>query len=402
MEITELETTEYSTWDYSWSIDSSEIKMMMMFLHLLSASDQAELRKHLDTSDYAEIRQAAMPEYQAKQIQEVREFLSELIERMVDPIQQFKGEFPLYQEVKELLPFCHLELIDEGASGSYFLIDQDGKTQFVVKPMDEGIFSLNNPKGWRSFNIDTRVRDSIPPYRTAETDMMVYLLAKEVGIPEVTPEAVIMMLDLEGFFYDISQDRDVEPPADPKKLCSVQKFIPGAMSLFECLHELQAEGLSDVEIAERFDQDNYEMVMLFMWLTYDTDGHGGNFLAIPQSDGKFKIMKVDNSLSFPEKHTEYRNMLQYFENGKQPLSDKAKGIIANIPTHKIIEHLKVLNMNYAISPFMERVELLRELAQQEEITIKMVDRAINEVNDEETTTSWGVSTSNPVRQLACG
>ncbi len=401
MKITDLERSASPTLGSDWIFDSRGIEILMMFGHVFGTSDWAVIKQHLDSEIYVQLRMKCMPDHQIYQIQAVRKFLSKLIERIQGSIQQFQSEYSLYQEVKELLPYSHLELITDGASGSYFLIDQDGTTQFIIKPMDEGIHSLNNPKGLRIFSTDVRVIDSIPPYRTAEADMMAHLLMIEAGIPEVTPEVVIMMLDLDGF-YDISQDYDVDPPADLKKLCSVQKFIPGAFSLFEFLHELQEKGLSDLEIAEQFDQDNYEMVMLFMWLIYETDGHMGNFLVIPQSDGRFKIMKIDNSLSFPDKHTEYRNSLRYLDNSKQPLSDKAKRIIANIPTHKIIDHFTVLNMDYAISPFMKRVALLRELAQQDNITIKMVDSAINKVNDEETITSCGSSTISSIRQRSCG
>ncbi|MCK4933963.1 MAG: hypothetical protein KAR79_00090 [Simkaniaceae bacterium] len=325
-----------------------------------------------------------IPEKWYLQLKEIRKAIAEMKKAFESKIILLSNFCVLNQDLEAALPFCHLELIESGVSGAYLLKEEEEIPQFVIKPMDEGMFAINNPKGRAEFRLDRGMRDSVPPYKTAETDYMAYLLATEIGIGEVTPETTMALLNLEGFF-DISFGAKGEQlkeliefggAPDLQKLCSVQRFVPGALPLFELLHKFQREGLSDKEIAEKFDQENFERLNLFLWLIFETDGHFGNFLAVPKDEGKWSLVKIDNSLSFPKKNTEFRNSLKYLENSNERLSSKAKEMIKNIPIDKIVEHLTLLNMDYAIPAFIERVSVLRWHAGQEGVTIKQINEII--------------------------
>ena len=61
-------------------------------------------------------------------------------------------------------PVERMVLNEDGASGSYFALDEEGKRRFVIKPIDEDIGALNNGKGFASPYADSFARDHMPLY----------------------------------------------------------------------------------------------------------------------------------------------------------------------------------------------------------------------------------------------
>lgn len=293
-----------------------------------------------------------------------------------------------YADIKTVLTEGKILANNAGCGSAYFLINSQGQPRYVIKPVDEDIFCLNNRKEFGSVFNDTehRVRDDIPLYRSAQTDAICSEIAILSGLEGATPKA-IMGIFQDQKFYDFTVwipevDREsfisMTGIPDKEKLCSIQEFIPNSQDLVELLHAFYAEGLSDEEIRTRFDQEDFEQVCMFLWLTYDNDGHGGNFRTyVKRTDenGKkiYGIKKIDNGLSLPEKNTNYINILTWVPNAAAPISDSLKQKIANLPIEKILERMDTYELSTSKDAFIERIEILKRLSSREGITIAEID-----------------------------
>ncbi|MGC1879420.1 MAG: hypothetical protein WA678_08620 [Rhabdochlamydiaceae bacterium] len=293
-----------------------------------------------------------------------------------------------YSGVESALRHGKLLPISSGCGGAYAVVDDRGTPCYVVKPVDEDVFCLNNRKELGSvFNdVEHRFRDDIPLYRTAQIDAFCSEVASLAGLEETTPKTVIGILN-EDKFYDLTRRIDGEEKEkfialtgspDKEKLSSMQEFVPHSRPLDDLLHEFYKEGLSDEEIASRFDQKDFEQVCMFLWLTYDNDAHGGNFLSfVKRVDGNGKkiygIKKIDNGLSFPEKNTLYTNILTWAPNAILPISAELKQKISHLPVEQILKRMDAYELSDCKEAFNERVGILKELSQREEISIGEID-----------------------------
>ncbi|MBS0604685.1 MAG: hypothetical protein JSS60_06580 [Verrucomicrobia bacterium] len=323
-------------------------------------------------------------------IQERRSELHDQKEHWRAFIEQMKigKDKEFYDNIQRVLKEGKLIANGAGAGSCYFVVDADGKPCYVIKPVDEDIFCLNNRKelGGPFNDAEHRVRDDIPLYRSAQTDAFCWEVASMAGLGNSTPRAVMGIVE-NGQFYDFTiwlneKDRENFLSAtgfpDREKLCSIQEFIPESQDLFELLHEFYTNGLSDDEIASRFDQNDFEQTCMFLWLSYDNDGHGGNFRTyvkrIDETGKKiYGIKKIDNGLSFPEKNTNYFNMLAWSPNAVLPISDDLKQKIANLPIEQILKRMDDFEMSGCKEAFKERVEIIQTLAKREGMTVGEID-----------------------------
>lgn len=285
-----------------------------------------------------------------------------------------------------LVPF------DGGSGNTYAVCDAHQKPQLVVKTVDGDIFCLNNAKAHGSpFNdAEHRVREDIALYHSPQTDALCSEIASLAGIEEATPKTIMAILNNEQFYDFTTRIPELERQSwilatgfpDPEKLCSVQEFIPNAVSFAELLHEFYAQGLSDEEIAAHFDQQDFEQVCLLLWLSYDNDAHSDNFLVYVKSrdeSGKkiYGIKKIDNGLSFPEKNTNYSNILTWAPNARFPISDSLKQKICQLPLQRMLQKMEDYELTCAKEAFLERVDILQQLAQKPGITIGEIDLRLN-------------------------
>ncbi|MEI8329606.1 MAG: hypothetical protein WCG14_06385, partial [Chlamydiia bacterium] len=101
---------------------------------------------------------------------------------------------------------------------------------------------------------------------------------------------------------------------------------------------------------------------------YDTDAHPGNFLLSkkpcePGGTPLFHIKKIDNSLSFPEKHSQFMNFLMFLDVEKKPLSAALRDKIRVVPIEQITSCMANTGMSMAsIISFVERAHMIKELA----------------------------------------
>ncbi len=304
---------------------------------------------------------------------------------------EFYADFQKELETGKLIPS------PVGNGGAYFLVDPCDQPRYVVKFVEEDIFCLNNAKEYGSpfHDREHRVRDEIPLYRSAQTEAFCCEVASLAGIAHTTPKTVMGIL-FEAVSYDCGdwleenlkmQFLQTTGRPDPEKLCSIQEFIPEAKHLTELLHEYYVAKLSDAEIAAHFDQSEFEEICLLLWLCYDTDAHGGNFLTYVkrvEANGKnvYGIKKIDNGLAFPEKNSEYFNILTWMPNSLLPLSEELKQKIFQLPIETLLRRMDDYELSNCKEAFMQRVEVLQTLAERDDITLAEVDIRLNFLSKE--------------------
>lgn len=261
-----------------------------------------------------------------------------------------------------------VELEEEGAGGTYIVYNTSKQPKFVIKPIDENILCLHNPKGFASpFNDkEHRIKAGIPLYRSSLTEALCYEVAKICQLEHITPMTFLSILFHPHFFY-------LSKGLCPNKLCSVQTYIENSYSLHKILGELFALNIGEKELQEQFDQEDFEDINLFIWLTYDNDAHPENFRAYPKKINEkgmtvYGIKKIDNSLCFPEKNTHFFNSLMYFPNALEPLSAKIRQKILELPVEEINRCIHKYGLYSTSLAFYERISILKQLAQETEMT----------------------------------
>ncbi len=330
-----------------------------------------------------------------------------------------KGEDrSFYSDIESVLNEGKLIANHAGCGGSYFLVDAQAVPRYVIKPGDEDIFCLNNRKEFGSpFNDDQhRVRDDIALYLSAQADAFTWEIAFMAGLEGSTPKAVMGIVQNEKF-YDFTTwipDADKEKLIsatgfpDKEKLCSIQEFIPASQDFIELLHDFYAKDLTEEEIASHFDQEDFEQVCMLLWLTYDNDGHGGNFRTyvkrIDETGKKiYGIKKIDNGLSFPEKNTHYINTLAWAPNATCPISENLKQKIATFPMEKILKRMDDYELKSSKEAFEQRIEILQTLAQRDGITIGEIDLRLHFLSKENgTELALSTMTTQEILELLTG
>jgi hypothetical protein len=317
------------------------------------------------------------------------ESLYAAIQDLYDDIEEIKETYRLSAEIFDS---THLEPnTRRGISGSYFLLDDEGRPTYIVKPLDEDAGCIHN-NGYASPFIMSPLRSNMPLYLSSMREVLAYQIATSLGVGSVVPKTVFGLLESEQFhsfsngidFRERDRFLEICGPADREKLCSVQEFVPNAKSLFEGLQDLQMAGLSDDEIAARFDQADFEDANILLWTTYDTDGHMGNFLVYPKGIDEIGneilgLKKVDNGLAFPDENKQLRNNLSYLPNARRELSPEAKAKIARMDIETLSRQFEQMGLDSAIPALRERIPYLQQLAQEPGITIKEINKSMSNI-----------------------
>lgn len=303
-------------------------------------------------------------------------------------IEEFKRgkEQRFYEELDRVVATGTLEKIEAGCGSTYLLRDDQGAARFIIKPVDEDINCLNNPKEFSNVHNDsaTRTRTFIPLYRLAQTDALSYAIAELLGYQHLTPKALMGIVAHDSFF-DITelapqelQDAIVTHSGypDKEKLCSIQEYCPDTKPLMEKIHQWLKEKMGDEEISKLIDKEDFEDVLCFIWLIYDNDANSGNIHLRPSLISQellYSMRKFDNALAFPERNAELVNCLSYLPNANDPLPDRIKEKILHLPISAIVEEFTLYEMEPTLDAFFERVEILQELCQRVGLTMAEVD-----------------------------
>ncbi len=271
-----------------------------------------------------------------------------------------------FSKLKTLLQEGTLHRIQEGDGGAYIVKDATGKGHFIIKPTDEDIYCLNNPKNYHSSSLEERARKNIPLYQSAQREAFCYELAILSGLEAITPKTYLSTLFLPEFFL-FSQNGSLE------KLCSVQEYIQEGISLRHLLQNLFSSHIKDEDLEPYFEEEDFSLISLFTWLTFDNDAHAGNILAYPKKTNSpsftvYGLKKIDNSLSFPEKNTDFFHFLMHFPHAKAPLSSSIREKILHLPLEILEKSLERFGLESSFLAFKERVYVLQELAKRPTIT----------------------------------
>jgi len=288
-----------------------------------------------------------------------------------------------HKELKKTLATGELSPSDLGCGGAYILYDESGAPCFVVKPIDEDILCLNNRKFFASpyHNKAFRVRADIPLYRSAQTEALAYRFAQLLHSTHLSPETALAIISSPSF-HDIGDRLAPEEKAafyakvgaaDRERLCSIQRFLSYEESLYDVIQSWVGEDLTEEQAGEKLDSRDFEDLMLFIWSIYDTDGHVGNFPAIKGEDTIYHLKKIDNGLAFPNQNSNLFNVLYFLPHARQPLSERLKKSIEQLPLDEMIEAILFFEMAECKEAFIERMDVLQSLSRRADMTFCELD-----------------------------
>lgn len=292
------------------------------------------------------------------------------------------------EQFQEALKTGTFSPCSEGGGSAYFLVDTTHTPKWVVKPFDEDTLCLHNRKLKASPYRDSihRVRSAIPLYETFQRELAAFEIAACIGIGDITPCVVLSVLQSDNF-YDISESLPSDSREDfiqrmggaiKEKLCSIQPFIPETIGIGEAVHEWFEAGMEKADTPFPLEQNSFEDANLFVWLTYDCDGHGSNFLLYLHSlndKGKalYGLKKIDNGLCFPTVNKYLLNYLAYLPNAKLPLSTRLRKKIAGIHEGCVTYHLVQNGLHDSIAATLIRISVLKKLALRNEMTLDEIN-----------------------------
>lgn len=382
------------------------MKLFILFLSLalaffpswgISDAPSSSSRFHLHDSDHLHFGRLWSTLHQRHEEHQLYEMISlrkaeivQIKEHWRAKIEGFKSgkDHDFYALYEKVAQYGNLIPVEEGCGSAYFLLDDTNTARFVIKPIDEDILCLNNRKFYASPYNDSknRTRDFIPLYHSAQREALSYAVAELLHYCHITPQTVMGYFKSENFYdmSDVLQGEEKElflekiGPPDKEKLCSIQKYVPNLLALFQAVEVMTEKKLSDEQVLQALNQTAFEDAMIFIWLIYDNDAHSGNVnLCMDESKEEFlqgfSILKLDNGLTFPQKNHALCNSLAFFPNAELPLSSRAKQQIQAIPICEIVELIKEFELDDTIEAFLERMQILNELIQRENITIAEID-----------------------------
>lgn len=284
-------------------------------------------------------------------------------------LEESKRHTEFFSQFSFILEHGHLSLEPEGAGAAYILYDVWKQPRFIVKPTDEDIFCLENPKYFASPFIDPpyRVKADIPLYRSAQTEALCYELAEICHLSHITPKATLSLISSPEFSSFCDRTKGEE------KLCSIQEYLKNTSSLKHVLEHLFSLEIAEEELLERFDFEDFEDIQLFLWLTFDNDAHPENFRVhlkkkTENNDFVYGIYKIDNSLSFPEKNTGFFNVLMYFPHAQLQVSPRIRSQIKRLPLQEMKKAVHKFGLASSSPALEERISILQKLIEKEDLT----------------------------------
>ncbi len=279
----------------------------------------------------------------------------------------------LYAEVERLLSGpVRLKKLRRGAGGAYFL-KASKHLQFIIKPDDEDIGMIHNPQYYRQCGFQS-LRSShgwlkgIPCYTGSQRSMAASEIAKAMQM-SITPEVIIHVVRSSDFY---PQDEDYIQT----KLCSVQRFVKRATPLYDWYLKQRAEGKPGEAIFADIEERDFELAMIFVWITADLDAHLHNFIVYPQN-GKMRLAKIDNNGALPNLSApKVRNDLIYTPKAKQRLSSEARQFIQEIDEEECRAIVEIFGLgSSAENGVVDRILKMKKLAC-EDLSFKQMHEAL--------------------------
>lgn len=301
----------------------------------------------------------------------------------------FAPDIQFHSRVHSLMKNGSLKPVPGGKSGVYFLCDAKGDRKFVVKPYDEDMLTLNNPKGFATPYHDAdgmcRPKGGIPMFSATKNEAMASAIARELGISRSTAKAQMMILTSDTF-HDITDDIDADPEkiaetyglADKEKLCVVQEYISDCREVGDLLLEgsgkdqfafmrMDHEARTALEreiLPKDIDQEMFEEGIILALVCGEADGNAGNFLLSNKPDPqthKRAVYKIDNAAAFTENNSSINTgVLWLLECSEKPISNKARQMINNLDPDRIASLMKEQGYSdLSISEMQERIYMMK-------------------------------------------
>ncbi|MEX1013142.1 MAG: hypothetical protein WDZ27_05560 [Waddliaceae bacterium] len=333
--------------------------------------------KTIDTLNDQEELVTTIKERQGEIASQRENFRPKIIQEQND--ENKKGTYESIAKLNTLKP------VEGGAGGAYLLLDSDQKAKFIVKPNDEDAFTLNNRKRYAMplKGQQYRVRPDIPSYESAQNETLSSDIAGLAGLREIIPLTVLAILKNDQFHLltdSIESEDFAEELIDQngrEKLCSVQEFVDQSEDLVDFQQRMQKEGQP-----VKFDQNDFEMANLLVWVTGEQDGHSGNFRTYTKEDGSIGLKKIDSGLICGEGGEGCEGIVNgltiYHDQMERPLSNSIKQKIRDIPVDEIVDRMQFLGKSdQAIYALKGRVKMIQKLVSDNElITLKEINQEV--------------------------
>lgn len=292
----------------------------------------------------------------------------------------------------------------EGGTGGVYRVSGMRKgsgesVKMIVKPDDEAPLCLNNGKGNASPLRGKLLRDHIPLGNDAMRARLTYVISASLGL-DCTPKTEVAILQ-SARFHDVT---DGLSPARPElgakpsaKVCSVQKFVDNAITIedYQALakekmnrQDYTADVVMD-QLVDSIDQQSIEDAALLCCISGETDGNTGNLLLVPKEGPSghtgpyYRMMKIDNSLCWPEKNGEFSVFLQGVSAlSGRPLSDQTVDRIRFFPAEKIIKELRDHGMGEnVVKAAVERIKIMQAVVMHHGATLEHLLTSIEKGRD---------------------
>ena len=263
---------------------------------------------------------------------------------------------PLYLAVDAAWdkPGSRLVRLTDAMTGMYVL-EVNGKRQFVIKPHDEVARGPNNAANYYRGPDTQAVRytEGIPTLSGLQRELGAQVVARTFGLQGGSVQTIPYIADFSRFPHALT------PAADPVKLCTVRPWIPNALPL-SAIEPLLRANVATV------DQSSYEQVLVLSWLLYDNHPTGSSILArvknkpdmsmqqwlkLPHATRRkypLELRKVDAVMTLPEGPTCFHNSLRLLPNYNRTMSASLR--------ERLTQTLNVENVNF-VAAQLEKLQL---------------------------------------------
>lgn len=350
---------------------------------LLELSHEVEASSQGVTSGFEGAEKAFLERFikVKKQIKEQKELWRPVID-----LQRESGYSTIYQEFERDFPNLVLTPNNQGAGGCY-IGTIDGTPKWIVKPVDEDVYALNNRDFPGFGSVFPHKENLYPTYGAPPREQVFYELAKTLGMESVAPEAVMEIVE-SGSFFDLMEIAEADElplvekegvHVDKEKFCVIERFVPNSKDL----NRIQHENLLPSGSGDRIDFQSFEMICALMNLSFEGDGHMGNVIGYELSSDEFgnktfALVKIDNTFTMPNENRGLYNGLAFFPEAKRPFSNSVKEKVEAFDVESFSSRLEEMHFSHdEINAFKERVSFFKECLSNNltiyEINSKMVN-----------------------------
>lgn len=241
-----------------------------------------------------------------------------------------------------------LKPLHSGTSGTYLGLDRHRKPLLLFKPKDEEAFTGHGPARWVHFMLKARqIALAVCP---AVRNPDVALIPGRGYLAETAASAVSRFLGLdlvpytsvEKFASDtFLDDHNVEKEGSCQMFKSRARTGGAVLGmphgLRRMLHRLT---FSRKDFLKRVDTKEFHRLLLLMWITGELDGHEENWMVKKTKDGRQKLIKIDNGMSFYNKHPVrplegvYQHEWSWLPQASMAFGDDAKAVMSQLDSEE--------------------------------------------------------------------